>query len=163
MLQAKLIGWALSALALLGIIYGVYHYGRHVEGLEWEAKLATANQKNEDAAKKLALEYTNKLITAEGNHNEAIQRVAVLTTKLNRVSVVLPTRSCPIATTATEASPSINVPRGMAYTASTESVGDSERQVELQSALDEARHTIDTITQQCAALNLDAIRLNASR
>ena len=155
MLQARLIMWACGVAALLGAIYGIYHYGRHVEGLEWQVKIAEANQKNEDAAKAVALEFTNRLIKAGGKYNEAIRRTAIVINDLDQLRVVVP--SCPSPAAATETSASADPAGGVANLRVKQNMDDTQR------ALDEARRAINAIVNQCAALNLDAIRANESR
>lgn len=155
MLQARLILWACGAAALLGTIWGIYHYGRHVESLEWQVKIAEANQKNEDAAKAVALDFTNKLIKAGGKYNEAIRHTAVVSSALDELRVVVP--SCPSPAATPEASASADPAGGVAHIRIKQNMDDTQR------ALDEARRAINAIGNQCAALNLDAIRANESR
>ena len=156
-LQAKLILWAGMAAALLAAIYGIYHYGRHVEGLEWEAKTAEASLKNAAANQAIVLDYTNKLIKAGVNHAENQRRINLVSGELDRVRVMVP--DCP-STSASSAPAAVTNPdpsSGLATPTVKRDLDDA------QQTMDEARRAINAIGERCATLNLDAIRLNESR
>jgi hypothetical protein len=53
-IQAKLVLWLLSLAAVLGALYGVYLYGRHVEGLERDRQRLERAEYGIEAGNKLA-------------------------------------------------------------------------------------------------------------
>lgn len=73
-IQAKLILWLLSLSVVLGALFGVYRFGRHVEGLERDAQLLDAVVKAVAHANDLAaIDQTAALNAAK---KDADRRVA---------------------------------------------------------------------------------------
>lgn len=68
-LQMKLIAWLVSVAAVLAVLYGAYHYGRHVQGLEDDTarQEAVITQQQKDQADILA--YAESLKTAGEQHD----------------------------------------------------------------------------------------------
>jgi hypothetical protein len=68
-LQAKLIAWLASVAAVLAVLYGAYHYGRHVQGMEDDTarQKAVITQQQKDQVDILA--YAESLKTAGEQHD----------------------------------------------------------------------------------------------
>ena len=144
-IQAKLILWLLSVAVVLGVLFGAYHYGRHVQGLEDDElrNAAVIEQQTKNQAALLA--YTEKIQTA-GEQNDKNQTIiSSLHDELNRVHVHIPT--CAVSNPAD---------------ASTDSGGGAGI---LSNAVDESfarlQDGIGELTKRCDQLNIDAIRINA--
>lgn len=144
-IQAKLILWLLSVAVVLGVLFGAYHYGRHVQGLEDNElrNAAVIEQQTKNQAALLA--YTEKIQTAGEQHDKNQTIISSLHDELNRVHVHIPT--CAVSNPA-ETSADSGGGAGILSNAVDESFA------RLQDGVGE-------LTKRCDQLNIDAIRINA--
>ena len=145
-IQARMIEWLLSVLAVLAVLYGAYHYGRHVESLE-QADIWNKAIQAQDARNTAIL--TNKLTTiqnAEAQHDTDQKTIGALNTNLNGLRLHFPkcTGSMP-ASSVTEAG--TNGASGVLSIGVDQSFGDLQ-------------DTAARLIRRCDQLNIDTIRLN---
>ena len=145
-IQARMIEWLLSVLAVLAVLYGAYHYGRHVESLEqadiWNKAIQAQDARNTEI-------LTNKLTTiqnAEVQHDADQKTIGTLNTNLNGLRLHFPkcTSAMP-ASSVTEAG--TNGASGVLSIGVDQSFGDLQ-------------DTAARLIRRCDQLNIDAIRLN---
>lgn len=72
-IRTKLILWLLSLAVVLGALYGLYRYGRHVEGLERDSQQLAAVQRAVKEANRLAaVDLTAALAAAKLDADRAV-------------------------------------------------------------------------------------------
>lgn len=133
MIQARLMGWFLSIVVLFGAVYGVYRYGRHIEGLERD-KVSQA------AIIEAQSEAANKLREAVEQHGKDKAIIADLRNKSRRMPITIQT--C-VSTETSDTGAASGVLHG-----------------DVQQAFDEFRQGVESLIFQCDLLNIDARQAN---
>lgn len=145
-IQAKLILWLLSVVAVMGVLFCAYHYGRHVESLEQTVIRDSAIQAQQEEHRMALLSQSTKIINAGVQHDADQNTITSLRAQLGGVRIHFPT-GCP------ESKPAIT---------SADSGGSAGVAVKgADDYMADAKRAIDDIGQRCAQLNIDAIRLNS--
>ena len=144
-IQVKIIAWLLSVVSVLGVLYGAYHYGRHVQSLtDADAQNAAVIAQQIESAKQLS-SHIEKEKKAVEDHDQNQTIIDSLRSELGRVRVRVPSCTVPAIT---ESIPDKNG-RSRALPEST------------QIAFDEFRQGLESDAARCDAMNIDAIRLNS--
>ena len=144
--QLRILAWATSLGVVFAVLYGAYHYGRHVESLEqadiWNKALQAQDVRNTAI-------LTNKLTTiqnAEAQHDADQKTIGTLNTNLNGLRLHFPKcASAMPASSVTEAG--TNGASGVLSIGVDQSFGDLQ-------------DTAARLIRRCDQLNIDAIRLN---
>ncbi len=145
-IQAKLILWLLSVAVVLGVLFGAYHYGRHVQGLEDDElrNAAVIEQQTKNQAALLA--YTETIKSAGEQHDKNQTIISGLHDELGRVRVHIPT--CAVSNPA-EASTDRGGGAGILSNA-------------VDAEFGKLQESVSRLVERCDALNIDSIRMNAS-
>lgn len=145
-IQLKIIAWLLSVAAVLGVLYGAYHYGRHVESLEQAVIRDSAIQAQQETHRLALLSQSAKIINAGVQHDTDQNTITSLRAQLGGVRIHFPT-GCSVPKPADTRADS-GGSAGVAVKGADDYMADAKR-------------AIDDIGQRCAQLNIDAVRLNS--
>lgn len=145
-MQAKLMLWLVSLAAVLGVLYGIFSYGKHVQHVEdlAESQKAVIEQQAQNTF--IAKHYTEQIIQSESEHDKNQAVIDKLRAAAGGVRIHFP--ECPSA-----------LPR------SAQAEPDQDGSAELlPNGVDEAfarlQAGVGELINRCAQLNIDAIRLN---
>ena len=145
-LQLKLIAWALSLVAVCAVLYGAYHYGRHVQTLQDDQMRNQAVQAQEQLNQAALLAYSNSLTEAGEQHDKDQSSINHLHDQLGRVRVHFPS-TCSMSAAPKPAANSSGAARILP-----ESV---------DGLFADLQARVGKLVERCDQLNIDAIRQNA--
>jgi len=145
-LETKAILWLASLAIVAGALFGVYRYGRHVEGLEQAVERDKAVQEQQEKNRLALLAYAKTITDAGVQHDQDQIIVNRLATDLQRVRIHIPTCTVP----------------GAAQASADSSGGTGLLPDTVDDAFAILQAGIDRIVTRCAQLNIDARRANAS-
>ncbi len=145
-IQLKLAAWLVSVVAVLGVLYGAYHYGRHVQSLVDDKMRAQAIQAQEQRNQAALQAYSDSLTKAGEQHDKDQRSINTLHDQLGRVRV--------------------RFPAGCSLPANTQASTDSGGAAKLfpesvDGLFADLQARIGKLVERCDQLNIDAIRQNA--
>lgn len=145
-IQLKLIAWLLSVVTVLGVLYGAYHYGRHVQSLVDDKMHAQAVQAQEQRNQAALQAYSESLTKAGEQHDKDQRSINSLHDQLGRVRV--------------------RFPAGCSGPTNTQGSADSSGAARvLPESVDglfaDLQERVGKLVERCDLLNIDAIRQNS--